>query len=279
MIDYHIHLENGPYTFDWLSQFWEVARKNGITEIGITEHCHKFKEFYPMFSALTGKDGYSFMTEWIEKDFQHNLLDYVELLQQASSYGISLKLGLEVDFIEGATEEIRKIISSYPFDYVLGSVHIIDRWGFDYAPEVWDGHDIDLAYHDYYKTLLAAVDSRLFDIIAHFDVIKVFGHKNMASVDPLIDQVLQRMSDNNLCLEISSAGLRKPANEIYPSPAILSKAAAYKIPITFASDAHYPEHVGFAFDYLVEQALNHGYHEYRSFTKRRSSQVKIKLDR
>lgn len=275
MIDYHIHLENGPYTLDWVRQFWEVAQKKGITEIGITEHCHKFREFYPFFAALTGQDGYPFMAEWIEQDFQHNLADYVELLQQARSYGIPLKLGLEVDYIEGATEEIREIINNYPFDYLLGSVHIIDRWGFDYAPEVWEGHDVDKAYHDYYTTLLAVVDSQLFDIVAHIDVIKVFGHKNHKSVVRLIDQVLQRMSENKLCLEISSAGLRKPVNEIYPAPEILKQAAAYKIPITFASDAHYPEHVGFAFDYLIEQASLYGYREYQSFTKRRSSTVKF----
>lgn len=276
MVDYHIHLENGPYKLDWLYQFWHTAKKRGLTEIGITEHCHKFKEFYPMFSYLAAEDGsYQYMHEWIKKDFQHSLEDYIDLLLRAREQGIQIKIGLEVDYLPNSSEFIHNIINQYPFDYILGSVHVIGKWGFDYAPRVWEGRDINQAYKDYYQVLAAAVNSELFDIIAHFDLIKVFGHRNTVSVESEVKNILQKMADKKLCLEISSAGIRKPINELYPAEWIIEYAAKLQVPITFASDAHYPEDVGFEWEKLVSCVKKYGYGKYTRFSQRQAFYDKI----
>lgn len=276
MIDYHIHLENGPYTLEWLRQFWEVGRRRGLAEIGITEHCHKFKEFYPMFASLAQtNNNYAYMQEWIAVDFQRSLDDYVNLIVRAQQSGLPVRLGLELDYLPNTEHIVDEIIDQYPFDYILGSVHIINGWGFDYHVDVWNGKDINKAYRQYYQTLLAAVKSSRFDIVAHFDVIKVFGHRCSVAVDDLIAEVLREVAKHNLCLEISSAGLRKPVNEIYPQERIIKQAVALQIPITFASDAHYPNDVGANWSELVTYARQAGYREYRIFAKRNASAEKL----
>ncbi len=276
MVDYHIHLENGPYNLEWLLKFWQAAEKIGIRELGITEHCHKFKEFYSLFAYLeSDNEEHPYMQEWIKADFNHYLEDYINLLTEAKGKGIPIKIGLEMDYLPNSAPLVEDIINQYPFDFILGSVHIIDKWGFDYAPYAWNGKNIDDAYIDYYQTLLEAVESNLFDVIAHLDLIKVFGHRNKVSVEPAVDQVLWRMREKGLCMEISSAGIRKPVNEIYPADWIIQKAARLQIPITFASDAHYPKDVGFRWRDLVGYAIKYGYTNYTTFSCRHPNTLSL----
>lgn len=276
MIDYHLHLENGPFTLEWLTQFWQHAQKRGITEIGITEHCHKFREFYPMFAPLIeGENTYPFMAEWISRDFRSEMDQYIELLLTARKQGIPVKIGLELDFLPGTEDFARNLLKNYPFDFILGSVHVIDKWGFDYKQEVWDNHDVDQAYHDYYRTLLEAVNSGLFDIVAHLDLIKVFGHKPVNFDSGIVAAVLEQIAKKQLSLELSSAGWRKPVNEVYPAEWIVAEAGLLQIPITFASDAHYPQDVGFAWEKLVSMAKRCGYREYSVYTNRERRSERI----
>jgi len=269
MIDYHMHLENGPYTLEWLQQFWQKAQERGITEIGISEHCHKFKEFYPVFAPIIqAEHSYEYMRSWIAKDFQQSLDAYIELLLQARQQGIPVKIGLELDYIPHSHDYVRSLIQKYPFDYIIGSVHIIENWGFDYAVDVWENVDVEQAYIDYFNTLLTAVNELECDIIGHFDVIKVFGHRSQNDLTLVVDQILQLMAKKQMCLELNSAGWRKPVGEAYPAEWILQRAAEYQVPITFASDAHYPEHVGYHWERLVSLAKRCGYREYSIFSQR-----------
>lgn len=276
MIDYHIHLENGPLTLDWLQEFWEVAQARGISEIGISEHSHKFKEFYPAFQYLTeGEGSYDYMRHWISQDFKQSLSDYTDLLLQAQQQGIPVKIGLEVDYLSKTEDIIRRILREYPFDFIIGSVHVVDKWGFDYYPQAWAGQNVDEAYKGYFNTLIKAASSGLFDIIGHFDVIKVFGHRNSVNVDQHIEQALQALATQGICLELSSAGLRKPVQEIYPSKQILEKAYRLQIPITIGSDAHFPQDVGADWEQLVTIANECGYREYRIFSQRQAYAKKL----
>lgn len=277
MIDYHVHIENGPYNLEWLAKFWERAQQRGISEIGVTEHCHHFVEFKEVFSHLgAGEDSFSYMRKWLSSDFQYRLEDYFSLLSRARSAGMALKIGLEIDYLIGCEEQLAEIIDRYPFDYLLGSVHVLGKWGFDHAPHYyWEGRDIDQVYSDYYSVLTQAAQSGLFDILAHFDVIKVFGHKPQQSKMAEVEDVLRVMREKNIAIEVSTAGLRKPAGELYPAKEILEKAHEYQIPITLASDAHYPQEVGDQWERAVLLARQCGYQEYRVFNQRKSFAEKL----
>ncbi len=277
MVDYHIHLENGPLTVEWIRKFWDQAQARGISEIGITEHCHKFREWAPVFHHLQeGPNSYSYMREWLARDFQSSLSDYVRVLQEARESGIPIKIGIEADFFPEKETQIHDLLTAYPFDFVLGSVHTIGMWGFDYDPDCgWEGRDIDQAYHDYYAILAQAASSGLFDTLSHFDVIKVFGHRAVESMEADVDAVLKAARGSGVCIEVSTAGLRKPAKEMYPAEWILSRAAERQIPITFASDAHRPEEVGQDWEKAIILARRCGYREYRVFAARESYAQKI----
>lgn len=277
MIDYHMHLERGPMSLSWLKEFSDQAQKRGLQEFAITEHAHRFKEFYPVYKhLLEGDDAYAYMQDWMAKELQLSLVDYFALLEEARSEGIPVKFGIETDYFLGQEENIRSLLSDYPFDFVLGSVHFIGKWGFDYSPNHgWQGRDHDTVYREYISLLEHAVKANLFDCLAHLDVIKVFGHRPTGSLEKEWQRLLELIAMSNLAIEISTAGLRKPVGEIYPAPPLIAKAAELGIPITIASDAHEPQDVGHKWELAVELAKSHGYSAITIFEKRRPQKLAI----
>lgn len=91
---------------------------------------------------------------------------------------IDLRVGLEADYIEGYEEQIREILSPYPWDYLIGSVHFLGEWDITDHRQVhgWEGKDALEVYRLYYDAVKKSALSGLYDIIGHMDVIKRFGY-------------------------------------------------------------------------------------------------------
>lgn len=272
MIDYHMHLENGPLTLDWLREFWKQAQSVGLREIGITEHAHQFKEFIPVYGHLTqNPQQYPVVQKWLGREFRYHLQSYLTLLQEARAEGIPVKFGLELDYFPETADLAASVLKDYPdFDFILGSVHFIGQWPFDFAPELgWEDSRVEVAYLDYLNLMHQLVNSGLCDVLAHLDVIKVFGHRAQKNLRAEWSSLLQAISKADLAIEVSTAGWRKPVGEIYPDELILKEAANLEIPITIASDAHYPQDVGYRWRDAVAYAKQGGYTHYCSFKGRK----------
>ena len=269
-VDYHMHLEKGSLTLDYLEKFWHQAQAAGVDEIGVSEHGHNFWQYEKIMGHLKeGTDSYPGVTRWLRDKFSLDLNDYVALIQAGKDRGWPLKLGLEMDYIPGKEREITEIIEAYPWDYVLGSVHFLGKWGFDFSPEDgWPGKDINSAYEAYFSALLKATSSGLFDSITHPDLIKIFGHRPSISLEPFYDAMATGLARADACVEINSAGLRKPVGIIYPHPDFLRKCRAAGVPITLACDAHHPDDVGKGLDAAIDLAQSVGYTHVATFTNR-----------
>lgn len=275
LIDYHIHLERGALTREWLSKFLDTALARGIDEVGIAEHGTRFREFRPMMGPLRLEDSrFAHIREWYRNDFKDALQDYVELISEAKASGAPLKLGLEVDYVPGTEDRIRRLISGYPFDYVIGSVHFLRDWPIDFFPQDWAGKDVDETYIEYFATLARAARSGLFDIMAHPDLVKLFGHRpghRRDEVEAAMSECIRQIAGSGVAIEINTAGLRKPVGEMYPAPDFLRRCARAGIPVTLASDAHAPEEVGFELDQAAAYAQECGYSSFVVFERREAS--------
>lgn len=220
--DYHVHaLAHGEYeyTYDWLKKFLITARKRQIQELGFAEH----DEFLSRIDTS------------ILKRLQEEFPD------------ITLRLGLEVDYIPGREDYIRQISQSYDFDYIIGSVHFIDGWGFDHPDlrHLFEEKDIDQVYSRYFELVQMAVKTGLFDIIGHLDLIKIWGHRpRRHNVLFYVESLLNSIKAAGMLIEINSAGLRKPVGEMYPQQEIIKLMASKQIAVTLGSDAHHPRQVG-----------------------------------
>lgn len=248
LIDYHVHaLSHGEYEGDqaWLRAFIEQARRRGIIEMGFSEH----DEF------IAGLD-----------------LAIFQQLKTIHRQEIKLRLGIEVDYIPGHENEISGKLSQADYDYAIGSVHYIDGWSFDHPDYKlgFEKRDIDEIYIRYAQILEQMVNSRLFDIVGHIDLIKIWGHRpqRKKTTDYLLP-VAQAIKRTGMVVEVNSAGLRKPVKELYPADDLLALLYSLNIPITLGSDAHHPQQMGEGLEQAWAAARKAGYTTAIGFEKRR----------
>jgi len=294
LVDWHMHLERGPFTPAWLDRFLATARERGLAEIGISEHIYRFRESQEAYGAWWGtveasertgpeqqpRPGTAAFAErwWTERGTQ-SLREYTTLVREAGERGLPVRLGIEADYFPGAEGAIRAIVAQAPFDYVIGSVHWIGPWGFDLlgVAGLWDGRDVDQMYREYFALLGRAARSGLFNIMAHPDLIKVTGHRPSAALDleALYAEAAEAFVAGSAAVEVSTAGLRKPVGELYPDPAFLCACQRRGVPLSLASDAHQPEDVGLDFPQAVALARDCGYREVTVFAGGRGRAVPL----
>lgn len=263
LTDYHVHMaETGKFTTEYLKEYINKARKEGILELGISEHAYFFFETKNILS-----------NPWVDNRRHLHFKDYQAFFDQAKKEGLPIKMGIEMDYTPGKEKEMEAFINEHPFDYVIGSVHWIGDWGIDLADykEEYDKRDIKEVYEQYFDQIVTLADSKLFDFVGHIDLVKIFSYKpnDQAFVEEQYDRAVKALAESGTCIEISSAGLRKPVGEIYPDPILLKKCYDAGVGIVLCSDAHMPKHVGYAYDQSLALARSVGYKEIQTFTQRK----------
>jgi len=266
LIDYHLHIERGPYTLEWLKEFVEQGKSRGVAEFGFSEHCYRFTQARHLLD-----------NPWATKRCSADVEEYIALILSAKAKGLPVKLGLEADYIPGKEEEIRYFINSYPLDFVIGSVHWLDDWGFDLEETLprWKKADTDEVYRQYFSFVQQAAKSKLFDILGHLDLVKIFGYRPTGDMTTLYEQTVKVIAESGCAIEVSTAGLRKKVGEIYPLPSILKLCRENNVPITLSSDAHKPDEVAENFELAVKLIRDSGYQSLMSFTARKPSALQI----
>ena len=156
-------------------------------------------------------------------------------------------------------------------DYVLGAVHYINGWGFDNPKFIteWNEHDVNLVYSAYYRNVIEMVQTGLYDIVAHADLVKKFSYMPTRPFDKEIDEVAKAVKDAGMILEVNTSGLRKPVHEIYPSEFILKVAKDHDVPVVLGSDAHNPKDVAGDFEKAKKLLSSVGYSKTAIIEKRK----------
>src|SRR5207253_4491134 len=176
---------------------------------------------------------------------------YCDFVEEMKRSGHPVKLGLEVDYIPGREDQITALIDGRPFDYVIGSVHFIADRAVDHEDyDAWRRADSDAVWSEYFTAIGAAAESGLFDILAHPDLVKVWGSERprpSREMSTFYELAIEGIGKSSAAIEVSTGGLRKPAGEIYPSRELLDMCLAAGRPVALSSDAHDPEHVGYEY--------------------------------
>lgn len=232
------------------------AMELGFTEIGFTDHSPMARDDFDDWRMLAGE-----------------LDEYVQKVRRAQREfpQLTIRLGLEVDYLPGHEDWIRDLATRHPWDYFIGSVHYVsDGWAIDNPNKLseWKQRDSFEVWKIYFDRLTQAAATGLFEIIGHADLPKKFGHRPTKDCTPLYERFLAAARKHNCAIELNTAGLRKECREIYPSRQILELAFAKGVPITFGSDAHKPEEVGMNFVEAIALARSVGYRETRMLKQR-----------
>lgn len=187
---------------------------------------------------------------------------------------IEILLGYEVDFLSGYMDD--RVLNSN-VDYLIGSVHFLDKWGFD-NPEFiggWKSRNIDDIWKEYFEAIEQMSQSKKFDIVGHLDLIKVFKYLPKQDIRLIAKNALKAIKASGMTIEVNAAGLRKPVGEPYPSKQLLEEAYNLNIPITLSSDAHAVDQVGYQYSQVEEMVKDIGYTEVITFNNREKKLVKF----
>lgn len=265
-VDYHLHTKMCGHAVGEMEEYVEAAQQMNLTEVGFSDHI-------PMYFLTPEKRDLSVAMS------EANLSIYASRVKDIQSryYPFPVKFGLEADYTPGMERELAAILRQFDFDYVIGSIHFLDGWGYD-NPQYkagYDHWDIDELYEFYFNTLCQAVDSGMFDILAHPDLIKKFGYRPTRDISDLYRKTVRKVADSGMCVEVNTAGLRVPVNEIYPNPEFLKLCFDAGVPITLGSDAHDPKFVGANFGEAVNLLKSIGYTEVVTFSGRNKNYCRI----
>jgi histidinol-phosphatase (PHP family) len=267
LVDYHVHTARCGHATGAMERYVEHAIEAGLTELGFSDH------LYMYWLPPDRRDPELGMAEW-EHDFY---IEDVERCRARYAADITVRLSTEADFIPGHERELEAILRRYDWDYVIGSVHFIDDWGFDDARYMsgFDGWDLDALYARYFDLVGASAETGLFDTIGHADLVKKFGHRPGRDPSEAYACLASRLAHTGACVEVNTAGLRKPVGEIYPHPDLLRACRAAGVPVTLGSDAHAPAEVAADLASATDLLLSIGYNAYVMYAARQRTEAQL----
>ena len=285
MGDYHVHLyDHGPYRGvgpepgtlpdGHIEAYVSAAAGRGVSEVGFTEHLYRCVESVPVlgewWTTEPRADLAALTEQLVRDDMGLSLEGYVQAIVDAKDRGLPVLLGLEVDFFPETIGAVLELLSPYPWDFLIGSVHWLGGWTVDQEESSFEceRRGVRKAYGDYFEkeTMLAA--SGAVDVLAHVDLVKVAGHRLPEPPIDLYQKVVDAAAASGTAVEVSTSGLFKPVGEVYPAPTFLEMFHEAGVPITLASDAHFPEDCGREFGVAAAAARSAGYTEELRFSQR-----------
>lgn len=254
LTDYHVHLRpDGPdtpaaryFTAANAERYRESAEAKGIAELGVAEHVYRFTDALEVWDHELWRD-----------NARDDLTDYCGWVKEETD----LKLGIEADFVPGREDRMAALLDGRPWDYVVGSIHFLGEGAVDYDKyDVWTRADsADKVWRTYFEWLGQAATCGLYDVLAHPDLVKYWGPARPERPWPekdlrfYYDIAMEGIAASGIAIELSTAGLRKPVGELYPSEPFLEMVVDAGNPIVLSSDAHTPDLLGYGYEQAVAQ--------------------------
>jgi histidinol-phosphatase (PHP family) len=266
LTDYHVHLRpddpgHGPersFTAANAERYRVVAEERGIAELGVSEHVYRFAAALDVWE-------HPFWRRWATDDLDA----YCGFVREETD----LRLGIEADFVPGREDRMATLLEAREWDYVLGSVHFLRDRSLDTEEySVWAaGESAERVWRRYFDTIAEAARSGLYDIIAHPDLVKVWGRSAPRPDGDLrryYEPAVEAFAEAGVAVELSTAGWRKPVGEQYPALPFLEMVVDAGCPIALSSDAHVPDQLGYEYERAVELLARVGVNEIAVFERR-----------
>lgn len=265
LADMHMHTEFSQDSMAKLDSMAEKAISIGIDTICITDHVD---------------------WDFPEKDiiFDYDMDAYQESIARAREKykgRLDIRMGVELGLQPQLAERYSRFLEAYPFDFVIGSVHLVHNRD-PYYPEVFRGQTDAEVYRAYFENVLENVKAfHGFDSLGHLDYIVRYGKNREKEYSyhayaDVIDEILKELVAHGKALEVNSAGFRKKLG--FPNPHQDVVRHFHDIGgqmVTIGADAHKPEHIGYEFGNVEKLLRDCGFSYYAQFRQRKPEFVKI----
>lgn len=236
--DYHMHTSFSKDAHFTPEEMIKGAIKKGLCTICITDHMDKDVQIH----------GEEFVFE--AEQYFPTLMDLKEKYQKEIEVLIGVEMGMQPHLADYFKEYVQK----YPFDYVIGSVHVIK--GVDpYYPEYFENKSDAEAFGEMFEETMENLQLyQDYDTLGHLDYIVRYGKRKeqeytYEKYKEQIDDILKHLIEHGKALELNTAGLKYGLPFAHPHPDILKRYVELGGEmVVVGSDAHKPEHVAYDFE-------------------------------
>lgn len=248
--DYHTHTPLCRHAKGTPEEYVARAVAAGLHEYGISDHAPMTPEPFD---------------DWrMDVADMPRYLEWIERARAAAPDSLAIRCGLECDWLPGCERWTDKLSQMHEWDYLIGSVHYIaEKWDFDNPKWLgrWAQTDVDGVWCLYWAEYQRMVESGLFQVYGHADLIKKFRYRPEGSLSKYYDPVIKAMAAQGGVMELNTAGWHKPCEEQYPALEFLEKACSAGVGLIISSDAHHPDEVARDFAKARDLAALAGYKE------------------
>jgi len=244
------------------------AIHQGFDTLGFSDH-----------SPVPFENNFAIREEEVEKYIQAILQLKNTYSFMSAAPGINILLALEIDYIPGVTLPINHYHKKHPFDYFIGSVHLVKN---EDSGKLWfiDGPDIKIydnglkeifsgdarmAVTAYYRQVQEMIVTQKPDIVGHLDKIKMYNRDRFFSEEEpwyvkLVEETLDLAAAAGCVIEVNTRGIYKKRSEtLFPGPEVLKKIRLLNIPVTITSDAHKPHELSLCFEETRKALMDLGF--------------------
>lgn len=253
-IDYHMHTRFSADSQANPEEHILQAIQMGLDEICFTDH---YDVDYPNTPFILDIEKYTKEMLGLKEKYKDQIM---------------IKIGIEMGLDPIHKDKIEQILASYPFDFVIGSIHAVGNTEF-MEGEFFNGKSKQQAHKDYFNQCLKCIETfDCFNVFGHFDYIERYGiyednRVNTELYSDIIDQCLMTLIKKGKGLEVNTSGylLR---NEGFPKKSILQRY--YDLGgriITIGTDSHNSNRVGEHVSDVVSILKEIGFEDVTTFTK------------
>ncbi|NCB91088.1 MAG: histidinol-phosphatase HisJ family protein [Clostridia bacterium] len=260
--DCHMHTEFSADSEAKLTDQVEAAIKKGISHICITDHMDMD---FPKGEFLLDTDRY---------------VESIQKVQEEYKDRIHICLGVEVGLQEHLQERLQNYIDSYPFDFVIGSMHLVH--GEDpYDRKIFDRMSDEEAYRDYFTaTYDALLKAPKIHTLGHLDYVVRYGKEmdkyySYKKYSDEIDQILKLIIEKGIALEVNTAGYKTlPFTNPHPDVIRRYRELGGEM-VTVGADGHSPEAVGYHFEEIPELLKSCGFRYFTVFEAKKPKFIEL----
>ncbi|HWT74812.1 MAG TPA: histidinol-phosphatase HisJ family protein [Mobilitalea sp.] len=259
--DYHVHSSFSSDGKATMEQMLEQAIKLGLKKLCFTDH---MDYDYPAVS---------------ENNFIFDPDKYMEKLsslKEAYRDRIEILTGVELGLQPHLTDRLNKLMESYPFDFAIGSTHVVDHID-PYYPEFWEGKTRQEAVAEYFQSIIDNCKAFSgFNVYGHIDyIIRYAPSPNGVKMDysykdyaDILDEALKAIISYGKGIEVNTAGLKYGLGYPHPKAEVLKRYRELGGElITIGSDAHRTEHLCYDFNVVPELLTSLGFKYYATFVQ------------
>ena len=263
--DVHMHSQFSGDSNTPQEEMISAAIKRGLAGICFTDH---LDINYP-------PDPNEFLLDL--PNYHSSVMAYQEKYSDKIQIRFGIELGLQPHLAALHTD----ILSQYPFDFVIGSSHVVH--GFDpYYQEFYHGKDEKAAYREYFESILENIKVfHDFDVYGHLDYVVRYGptrNENYCWEDykDVIDEILRTLISLGKGIELNTGGFKYGLGHPNPTEEIICRYRELGGEIiTIGADAHKPEHVAYDFEKVSSILKDAGFQYFTVFKNRKPEFVKI----